>query len=56
MRLIIGVLLALALLLAGCTVPVSCDDRERDGGIGGTGTCDRDGPEDVLAAVQTRSG
>ena len=56
MRLIFGVLLALVLVLAGCTVPVSCDDRDRDGGIGGTGTCDRDAPEDVLAAVQTRYG
>ncbi|MEL6887479.1 MAG: hypothetical protein AAFO86_02100 [Pseudomonadota bacterium] len=54
MRLMLAVLLAL--VLAGCAVPVSCDDRERDGGIGGTGTCEKDAPEDVLAALPTLSG
>lgn len=44
--------LVLALTLVGCTVPVpvSCDDRDRDGGIGGTGTCEKDAPEEVVAA------
>lgn len=50
MRLIFGALLAL--VLAGCAMPVSCEDREKDGGIGGTGTCDRNAPDEVLAAFQ----
>ena len=44
--------MALALVLAGCAMPVSCEDPPRDGGIGGTGSCETDAPEDVLAALQ----
>lgn len=33
------IFLLLALLALACCAPVSCTDTEKDGGIGGTGSC-----------------
>ena len=45
-------IIGLLAVVVGCSTPVSCDDRDRDGGIGGTGTCEREEPEAVLAALE----
>jgi len=41
--------------LKGCAA-LDCPDRDRDGGIGGTGTCEPSGEETRTVAVITRAG
>ena len=45
------VIFVLVMMITGCA-GLSCSDRERDGGIGGTGTCDREEPRTVLAFLE----